>query len=52
MNEPRAKQTMQQKRHDDSWFHDASARFFTSLGWAVVIIVLGTVFSYLASYFL
>jgi hypothetical protein len=40
------------KEPHDSWFHEASARFFTSLWWAVVIIVSGTVLTYLATYFL
>ena len=38
--------------HDDSWFHEASARFFSSLWWAVLIIAFGTVLTYLATYFL
>jgi hypothetical protein len=37
---------------DDSWFREASARFFSSLGWAVAIIVSGTVIVYVISHFL
>jgi hypothetical protein len=38
-------------KHDDSWFYEASARFFSSLLWATIIIVVGTVFAYLATRF-
>ena len=39
-------------KHDDLWFHEASARFFTSLWWATIIIVIGTVVLYLLTHFL
>jgi hypothetical protein len=32
--------------HDDSWFQEASARFFSSLGWAAAIVASGTVLFY------
>jgi hypothetical protein len=44
--------TMSKERRDNSWFHEASARFFTSLWWATIIIVLGTIVAYLATHFL
>lgn len=40
------------KRRYDSRFYEASARFFTSLRWAAIIIALGTVLTYLATYFI
>jgi hypothetical protein len=36
---------------DESWFHEASARFFTSLGWATIIIVVGAIVAYLLTRF-
>jgi hypothetical protein len=36
---------------DESWFYvEASARFFSSLLWATIIIVAGTVVAYLATH--
>jgi len=43
--------TMPNKRND-SWFYEASARFFTSLWWATIIIVFGTIVAYLTTHFL
>jgi hypothetical protein len=43
---------MPNKHDDDSWFHEASARFFTSLWWATIILVIGTIVVYLLSQFL
>jgi hypothetical protein len=43
--------TMPSKR-DDSWFYETSARFFTSLWWAIIIIVVGTIAAYLTTHFL
>jgi hypothetical protein len=38
-------------KQDDSWFYETSARFFSSLLWATIIIVGGTVVAYLATHF-
>jgi hypothetical protein len=38
-------------KQDESWFYEASARFFSSLLWATIIIVAGTVVAYLATHF-
>ena len=38
--------------HDNSWFHEASARFFSSLWWATIMIVVSSVVAYLAFHFL
>jgi hypothetical protein len=43
---------MPNNRRDDSWFYEASARFFSSLLWATIIIVFGTVVVYLTINFL
>ena len=43
---------MPKKERDNSWFYEASARFFSSLLWATIIIVAGTVVVYLAFQFL
>jgi len=39
-------------KRDESWLHETSARFFTSLWWATIIIVLGTIVAYLTAHFL
>jgi hypothetical protein len=38
-------------RDDDSWFHEASATFFSSLRWATIIIVVGAIVVYLVARF-
>ena len=35
---------------NESWFYEASTRFFSSLLWATIIIVAGTVVAYLATH--
>jgi hypothetical protein len=44
--------TIPKNRRDESWFYEASARFFSSLLWATIIIVSGTVVVYLTRHFL
>jgi hypothetical protein len=43
---------MPKNRRDESWFYEASTRFFSSLLWATIIIVSGTVVVYLTTHVL
>ena len=43
---------MPKNRRDESWFYEASTRFFSSLLWATMIIGLGTVVVYLTTHVL
>ena len=40
------------KERDDTWFHEVSANFFSSLRWAAIILVVGTVIVYLTTHIL
>ena len=40
------------KSNEDQWFYEASTRFFSSVLWATIIIVTGTVVFYLATHVL
>jgi hypothetical protein len=42
--------SMSKKSNEDSWFYEASARFFSSVLWATIIIVAGSVVAYLATH--
>jgi hypothetical protein len=39
-------------KQNESWFYEVSARFFSSLWWATMIIVSGTLVTYLATHLL
>jgi hypothetical protein len=39
-------------KRDDSWFYEISGRFFTSLWWATIIILFGSIVAYLTFQFL